>query len=188
MRFSIFSAYSISLLPLCRSFSINDGLRSFPQRNTKSIRGDHAVTSLNLGGLETSNLIATIDADIANISDNEFAPIFMGGILVMLGGVFSAAILGFILEKGDLYANIVADSYVQQGNDEEFWRGLSEEDRIKGMEILKELEEKKGKKPSMFPTISPLELRNKKDPTEYSQENSRSSSAKKEMDMFSDYE
>jgi hypothetical protein len=146
------------------------------------------MTSLNLGGLESSNWIATIDADIANISDNEFAPIFMGGILVMLGGVFSATILGFILEKGDLYANVVADSYVQQGNDEEFWRGLSEEDRIKGMEILKELEEKNGKRPSTSPSISPVVETNNADSTTISLENSRSTSTTKKVDMFNDYE
>jgi len=48
----------------------------------------------------------------------------------MFGGVVSALIVGFILERGDLYANIVADSYAQ-GGDEEFWKGLSEEEKVK---------------------------------------------------------
>ena len=75
----------------------------------------------------TSTTLATIDMDIAKLSDNEFAPVFMGAIVVMFGGVLSALIVGFILDKGDLYASVVADSYIQSSDDEEFWKGLSEE-------------------------------------------------------------
>jgi len=93
---------------------------------------------------EVSSWIATIDSDIANIPDNEFAPVFMGGVAVMFGGLFSAFAVGTMIEKGDLYANVIAESYGQGGeNNEEFWKGISEEDRLKGMEILKELEAKK---------------------------------------------
>jgi hypothetical protein len=54
-----------------------------------------------------STLIATIDADIAKIPENEFAPVFMGGVVVMFGGVIASLIVGTILEKGDLYASVV---------------------------------------------------------------------------------
>ena len=137
---------------------------------------------------ESSNWIATIDADIANIPDNEFAPIFMGGILVMFGGVLSAIILGFILEKGDLYANVVADSYMQQGNDEEFWRGLSEEERIQGTEILRQLEAKNGKKLPGSAMPEAILSGGKGNDEVASAIAAPMTASKKEIDMFSDYE
>jgi hypothetical protein len=87
-------------------------------------------------------LIATIDSDVANIPENEFASVFAGGILVMFGGVFSALIVGFILEKRNLYANIVAESYAQ-GGDEEFWKSLSAEEKTKAQSLLAQLKESK---------------------------------------------
>jgi hypothetical protein len=136
---------------------------------------------------EASMWIATIDADIANIADNEFAPIFLGGIGVMFGGLLSASAVGFMLEKGDLYANIVADSYIQQGNDEEFWKGLSEEERIKGQEILRQLEAKKnGEMPADAPIVVPTfgaEATSSKAP----EGPVAAAAPAKEKDMFSDY-
>jgi hypothetical protein len=88
-------------------------------------------------------LVATIDADIANISDNEFAPIFMGGILVMFGGVLSALIVGTILDSTNSYAEVIADSYAQSSGDEEFWKGLSDEERNKTRELLQRVKDAK---------------------------------------------
>ena len=51
--------------------------------------------------------------------------------MVMFGGVLSAVIVGFLLEKGDLYASIAAESYLQSAEDEEFWKGLSQEEQGK---------------------------------------------------------
>jgi len=95
----------------------------------------------------SSNLVlATIDSDIANIPDNEFAPVFFGGILVMLGGLLSAVFVGTVVDKKNLYASIVADSYAQTDkddleNDEEFWKGLSEEEKIKTQELLRKIQQ-----------------------------------------------
>ena len=91
----------------------------------------------------SSVIVATIDADIANIPTNEFAPIFAGGIVVMFGGLFSALAVGFIIDKRDLYANIVADSYAQGADDAEFWKGLNEEEKKKTQELLQRLKESK---------------------------------------------
>lgn len=88
-------------------------------------------------------LVATIDSDIANVPENEFAPIFAGGILVMFGGIMSALIVGFILESNDSYANVIADSYAQGAEDEEFWKGLSEEEQKKTRELLQKIKESK---------------------------------------------
>lgn len=91
-----------------------------------------------------SMLVATIDSDIANIPENEFTTVFTGGIVVMFGGLLSALVVGFIVEKRNLYANIVADSYAQGGgDDEEFWKGLSEEEKKKTQELLQRLKESK---------------------------------------------
>jgi hypothetical protein len=89
--------------------------------------------------------LATVDSDIAKLSDNEFAPVFFGGIMVMVGGVVSAMIVGFILEKRDLYANVVADSYAQgNAEDEAFWKGLSDEEKKKTQEAIERLRKSKG--------------------------------------------
>jgi hypothetical protein len=99
--------------------------------------------------IASSLIVATIDADIANIPTNEFAPIFAGGIAVMFGGLFSALAVGFIIDKRDLYVNIVADSYAQGADDAEFWKGLSEEEKKKTQELLQRLKEsKEGGRPS----------------------------------------
>ena len=90
-----------------------------------------------------SLLIATIDSDIANIPDNEFALVFAGGIVVMFGGLLSALAVGWLIDSRNLYANIVAESYAQGADDEEFWKGLSEEETIKARELLKRLKASK---------------------------------------------
>ena len=93
----------------------------------------------------SSTIIATIDADIAKISNEDFGLVFAGGILVMVGGVLSALIVGFILEKSNNYAQIVADSYAE-GGDDAFLNSLSLEDREKAKEMLEKLRQSKGGK------------------------------------------
>mmetsp|Transcript_3966 Transcript_3966/g.6642 ORF Transcript_3966/g.6642 Transcript_3966/m.6642 type:complete len:180 (-) Transcript_3966:409-948(-) len=165
----------------CSSFMSSPRTRSAPWTTTTST----TTTSSNNMLPEATNWIATIDADIANISDNEFAPVFMGGIAVMFGGLASATAVGFILEKGDLYANVVADSYIQQGNDEEFWKGLSEDERIKGQAILKQLEAKKnGEIPADAPPVAVMASIGG---DESKQADAPPAAPAKEKDMFSDY-
>jgi hypothetical protein len=95
--------------------------------------------------VQTTNaiLIATIDSDIATIPENEFKPVFMGGVVVMFGGLISALIVGFIVDSRNLYANLVADSYAQAStdSDEEFWKGLSEEEKNRAQALLKKVKE-----------------------------------------------
>ena len=52
----------------------------------------------------------------------------------MFGGVLSALVVGFILDRGDLYATVAAESYLQGADDEEFWKGLSDEEKKKTLE------------------------------------------------------
>ena len=61
----------------------------------------------------------------------------------MIGGVFSALMVGFLLESNNSYASVVADSYAQ-GGDEEFWDSLSPEDQVKAKELIRKLKKSKG--------------------------------------------
>lgn len=63
----------------------------------------------------------------------------------MIGGVLSTLFVGFLLERGNSYASVVAESYAQ-GGDEEFWKSLSPEDQEKAREMLDKLRESKEKK------------------------------------------
>jgi len=90
----------------------------------------------------SSTVIATIDSDIAKISNEDFGLVFAGGILVMVGGVLSALIVGFILEKSNSYAQIVADSYAE-GGDDAFLNSLSPDDRDKAKDMLEKLRQSK---------------------------------------------
>jgi hypothetical protein len=98
-----------------------------------------AAMNMNMNSL----VLATIDSDIANISTDQFGLVFAGGIAVMVGGVLSALIVGFILERGDLYASVVADSYLQGAQDEDFWKGLSDEEKNKAQELLNKIKAQK---------------------------------------------
>uniref|UniRef100_A0A7S4VEX6 Transmembrane protein n=1 Tax=Ditylum brightwellii TaxID=49249 RepID=A0A7S4VEX6_9STRA len=92
-----------------------------------------------------STYISTIDADIDSIPTDQFGLVFAGGIVVMFGGVVSALIVGFLLENGNLYANVVADSMAEQqaSGEDTFWESLSPQDRSKAEEMVKQLRESK---------------------------------------------
>jgi len=136
-------------------------------------------------------IISTIDSDIANIPDNEFATVFAGGILVMVGGLLSTIFVGLVVDKKDLYANIVADSYVQGAEDEEFWKGLSDEEKIKAEELLRKIKDSKEGKSGdkALPTTSVEVSGNEaivKEPVEAAKVTT-GGEKKAEVGMFSDY-
>jgi hypothetical protein len=146
----------------------------------------------------TSISIATIDSDIANIPENEFRSVFMGGIVVMFGGLMSALIVGFIVDSRNLYANLVADSYAQGSDDEEFWKGLSEGEKEKAQELLRKVRESReggsGKKSSSDNVVStPAVLATRTldtTPTKITAINQKSTTANTEpkvIGMFNDY-
>jgi hypothetical protein len=165
------------------------------QKPLHMMSGD-AVSSISSSTLAHFNnmLIATIDSDIASVPENEFAPIFAGGILVMFGGVVSALIVGFILESNDSYANVIADSYAQGAEDEEFWKGLSEEEKKKTQELLQKIRDSKegGAKPTPAPAPAPASQANvhastAEVPKREVNENPKESAPAKDPGMFSDY-
>jgi hypothetical protein len=55
---------------------------------------------------------------------------------VMIGGVLSTVLLGTMVDKGNLYADLAAESYLQAENDPEFWKNLTEEEQKKAKEML----------------------------------------------------
>jgi hypothetical protein len=161
------------------------------------------LTSDAVASVSNSLLIATVDADIANLSDNEFAPIFAGGILVMFGGLLSAIIVGTIVDKKNLYASIVAESYAQGGDDSEFWKGLSEEEKKKTQELLRKIKENDNNESGeTIPVVARLETSSTEAPlaaakavspeaasqvTSYPPASSTKGDTAPEIDMFSDY-
>merc|ERR1719223_926563 len=124
-----------------------------------------------------STYISTVSADIDSISDDSFGLVFAGGMAVMFGGVLSTLIVGFLLESGNSYASVVADSYAQ-GGDEAFWESLSPEDQEKTKELMAKLKKSKeggGDVPSTVKVSAETA------PVQTEEE-------KKELSMFSDYE
>ena len=131
--------------------------------------------------VSASNILATIDADIAKISNEDFGKVFAGGILVMVGGVLSALIVGFILEKSNSYAQVIADSY-DQGGDDAFWNSLSPEDREKAKDMLEKLRKSKGDEGAMEPRSAIKEALAVKVPKIESEQPKRET-----VSMFNDY-
>mmetsp|Transcript_14391 Transcript_14391/g.20279 ORF Transcript_14391/g.20279 Transcript_14391/m.20279 type:complete len:215 (+) Transcript_14391:210-854(+) len=141
----------------------------------------------------TNFLISTIDSDIAKIPENEFAPVFMGGIAVMFGGVLSALIVGAILESRDSYASIVADSYAQGADDEEFWKGLNDEEKVRVEALLQKVRDSKNKSGEGSAPQNANALTEETPAAASSTDATPASSVQvpkkeeKELDMFSDY-
>jgi hypothetical protein len=136
-----------------------------------------------------SNFISTISADIDNIPQDNFAQVFAGGIAVMIGGVLSTVMVGFLLESGNSYASVVADSYVQ-GGDEEFWESLSPEDQVKTRELMEKLRQSKEQgKGNGDKGSSDLNASEPASSSETAKDaSSKGGQKKEEISMFSDYE
>lgn len=63
----------------------------------------------------------------------------------MVGGLLAVIIVGALVEKGDLYANLAAESYIQSADDKEFWKSLSEDEKKKAEIMLSKVKEGKEK-------------------------------------------
>lgn len=103
----------------------------------------------------------------------------------MVGGVLSTMIVGFILDRGDLYAKLAAESYLQSSNDEEFWKGLSDEERKKTEEMINNIKVAKGEA-----TAETTRVAGESDPetsASQSEERKQAEASTTPNDMFSDY-
>jgi hypothetical protein len=113
----------------------------------------------------------------------------------MFGGVLSALIVGFILERGDLYASVVAQSYAQGGDSEEFWRGLSDEERNKAEGALQKIRDSRNGGGAAATTTAAADVEPAVAAAQPVRSEETKPEAKKEsaaeakpVDMFSDYE
>jgi len=107
----------------------------------------------------------------------------------MIGGVLSTVMVGFLLESGNSYASVVADSYVQ-GGDEEFWESLSPEDQVKTRELMEKLRQSKEQgKGNGDKGSSDLNASEPASSSETAKDaSSKGGQKKEEISMFSDYE
>ena len=186
MRSSIFNTLLLLVL---------NQINAFAPKNIDAITRQRATTpsAMNMVPLDdmsaihsASNFISTISADIDNIPDDNFAQVFAGGIAVMIGGVLSTVMVGFLLESGNSYASVVADSYAQ-GGDEEFWESLSPEDQEKTRELMEKLRKsKEGKGEGADAGESPAVP--VPSPAASVDEPSKGAEKKEAISMFSDYE
>jgi hypothetical protein len=190
----ILAALGAAAASCCRAFAPSLPKNQITQRPQRMLMllPPGAAAAESVVGVANSILVATIDSDIANIPENEFAPVFMGGMIVMFGGLLSALIVGYIVDSRNLYANIVADSYAKQTNadaknEEAFWKSLSEDEKVKAREMLDRL---KGSKREGQESLTTLV--NKESDQPEAEEKVVSTSTKtiverKVAGMFSDY-
>jgi hypothetical protein len=122
----------------------------------------------------------------------------------MVGGLISTTLLGTIIEKKDLYANLAAESYIDMAEDPAFWKkmtdGMSPEEQVKAKELMKKIKEKREREAGGGPSLSPLSISSEgaerssssidEEPTTASSaplETAKDDTAKASNDMFSDY-
>jgi len=142
--------------------------------------------------------VATIDADIANIQLEEFRKVFAGGIAVMIGGLVSTTLLGTIIDKKDLYANLAAESYLDMADDPEFWKqmtdGMSPEEKEKAKELMEKIKADRAGEKAPAVSSEPTTVMSTSSETEDTSEEvstpsepAKDEAAKASNDMFSDY-
>mmetsp|Transcript_6964 Transcript_6964/g.16617 ORF Transcript_6964/g.16617 Transcript_6964/m.16617 type:complete len:235 (+) Transcript_6964:50-754(+) len=107
--------------------------------------------------------LATVSADIDSIPTDEFGLVFAGGIAVMLGGVVSALIVGLLLDSGDSYSSVIAESYEGRVTkeeimaDEEFWSKLTPEQQEEAKKLLGKVKESKERGGTGLPLVGERE-------------------------------
>jgi len=137
-----------------------------------SQRPGSSNTALNLSvdptqlpdALSTASLhLATVSADIDSIPTDEFGLVFAGGIAVMMGGVVSALIVGLLLDSGDSYSSVIAESYEGRVTkeeimaDEEFWSKLTPEQQEEAKKLLGKVKESKERGGTGLPLVGERE-------------------------------
>lgn len=150
--------------------------------------------SVGISDIAHSLWVATIDSDIANIQLEEFRKVFAGGIAVMIGGLISTTLLGTIIEKKDLYANLAAESYIDMADDPNFWRqmteGMSPEEQEKAKELMAKIKAQRAGEAGEQPLSMSSAVSEASGITESSSppiDTAEDEAAKASNDMFSDY-
>lgn len=198
---SIFIAAILAQITCTCAFAPNLQMRKTTLPTTSSSLNIVPIDEAQISAINSaSNFLSTISADIDNISNDDFATVFAGGIAVMIGGVFSTVMVGFMLEQGNSYSSVVADSYAQRGDDE-FWDNLSPEEAEKTKELLakirasKEAKERGGQDASAeaeaekaISTAFKNSSLGKEADTKTTPVVEKVESKKKEVSMFDDYD
>eukprot|EP00816_Leptocylindrus_hargravesii_P004061 CAMPEP_0196801386 /NCGR_PEP_ID=MMETSP1362-20130617/1136_1 /TAXON_ID=163516 /ORGANISM="Leptocylindrus danicus, Strain CCMP1856" /LENGTH=150 /DNA_ID=CAMNT_0042172315 /DNA_START=153 /DNA_END=605 /DNA_ORIENTATION=- len=65
-----------------------------------------------------STYLATVSADIDNISTDNFKEVFTGGLVVMCGGIASSLITGLLLDMSGKYDEAVANDALGDGEED----------------------------------------------------------------------
>lgn len=204
LLFTSVAGFGVGQLPLQQHHS-RGTTASSSTTTTLHVLPIDTQTPVEMSNVAHSMWIATIDSDIANIQLEEFRKVFAGGIAVMVGGLISTTLLGTIIEKNDLYANLAAESYIDMAEDPAFWKkmtdGMSPEEQVKAKELMKKIKEKREREAGGTPSLSPLSMSSEgaetsssssieAEPTTASSaplETAKDDTAKASNDMFSDY-
>ena len=109
----------------------------------------------------------------------------------MVGGLISTTLLGTIIDKKDLYANLAAESYADMADDPEFWKqmteGMSPEEKEKAKELMERIKADKEGKPPPAPLSMAAETTSSEAEPSAPSEAPKDEVAKASNDMFSDY-
>lgn len=191
-----------ALLPSVAGFGVTPPLQhqlssTSSTRTTKlDVLPVDVTTHVDISNAAQSMWIATIDSDIANIQLEEFRTVFAGGIAVMFGGLISTTLLGTLIDKKDLYADLAVESYMDMADEPDFWKkmteGMSPEEKEKAKELMAKIKAQRAGEDAPV-TEAPQALAS--DGSEASTETTtpapveatKEETAKASNDMFSDY-
>jgi len=118
----------------------------------------------------------------------------------MFGGLISTTLLGTLIDKNDLYADLAVESYIDMADDPDFWRkmteGMSPEEQEKAKELMAKIKAQReseegsavdvGKSP-VLASDSEAEAASAVTTTPAPVEAAKEETAKASNDMFSDY-
>jgi len=199
MRIVLPTLFLLSFLfPSAMGFGVGQSLQRYqskgtnPSSTTLHVLPIDTQTSAEISNTAHSMWIATIDSDIANIQLEEFRKVFAGGIAVMVGGLISTTLLGTIIEKKDLYANLAAESYMEMADDPAFWKkmtdGMSPEEQEKTKVLMAKIKaQRAGESPGQQPLAMASEVAETSSSIETKSTTPKDEVVKASSDMFSDY-
>jgi len=201
MRIVLPTIFLLSFLfPWAMGFGVGQSLQqqryqskgTNPSSTTLHVLPIDTQTSAEISNTAHSMWIATIDSDIANIQLEEFRKVFAGGIAVMVGGLISTTLLGTIIEKKDLYANLAAESYMEMADDPAFWKkmtdGMSPEEQEKTKVLMAKIKaQRAGESPGQQPLAMASEVAETSSSIETKSTTPKDEVVKASSDMFSDY-
>ena len=114
----------------------------------------------------------------------------------MFGGLISTALLGTLIDKKDLYADLAVESYMEMADDPDFWRkmseGMSPEEQEKAKDLMAKIKAKRAgeegvKEAQVLASEGGETSSSNTEATTAPVEAAKEEIAKASNDMFSDY-